>query len=262
MTVLDLRIAHVAECLAPSLTTAYARLLSPDEAARHARFRFQRDQDRYLVSRALLRTALAQKVAQAPGELVFKTSPYGKPSLLQACDSGARLCFSLSHAEDTILLAIATDCELGVDIENTDRPAPLEVVRSQFADVEVQAVLAPDRSASSDELFWALWTLKESLIKATGEGLHAPLNRFGFVLNAHHQGIGLHAAPDTPEGARSWWLGQWAPTPRHLAAVCMAWPNTAPQARGDSPTVRATKVTPLVGESDLQIELLRSSSAS
>jgi 4'-phosphopantetheinyl transferase len=259
MTVLDLRIAHLDECLAPELMSAYSKLLSPAEAARRGRFRFQRDQDRYVVSRALQRTVLAQMVTDLPHKLEFETNAYGKPRLLHISDIGKRLSFSLSHTDDAILLAVAMDCELGVDIENTDRAPPLEIIRGNFAEVEVQALRAAGLSAQQDALFWSIWTLKESLVKATGEGLHAPLNRFGFTLAPTTRSVVLQASPETTEGTRIWWFGQWAPTPHHLAAVSLAWPIAGMKGPAQAPQIRAKKVVPLMDECDLEIALIRSS---
>lgn len=254
---LDLWITHLDECLAPARLAAYSQLLPADETERARRFHFQRDRDRHVVTRALLRTVLASIVGERPEALQFATGPHGKPFLQHDSDIGRRLSFSLSHTDDLVMLGVTQDHALGIDVENTTRQAPLDVVHRHFADVEVRAFNALTHPQQQTDLFWSCWTLKESLIKATGEGLHTPLDRFGFTFDANDR-LTLHASPGTAEGAGHWWAGQWAPTAHHLAALCVAWPaGTSPES-AQAPAVRARHIIPLQGETDMPIRFLRS----
>lgn len=248
----DLWITYLDDCITPARLAAYSRLLPQAETERAMRFHFQRDRDRHVVTRALLRTVLASIVGDRPEWLQFATGPYGKPFLQHDSDIGRRLSFSLSHTDDLVMLAVTQDHALGIDVENTRRQAPLDVVRRHFAEVEVKAFEALVHPWQQTDLFWSCWTLKESLIKATGEGLHTPLDRFGFTFDAHDR-VTLHASPGTAEGAGHWWAGQWAPTEHHLAALCVAWPAGA-----QVPAVRARRIVPLQSETDLSIPFLRS----
>ncbi len=250
-------IAHLYECVTPGALAACSRLLTPAEAERARRFHFQRDRDRHVVTRALLRTVLASIVGEHPEQLQFATGPHGKPFLQHDSDIGRRLSFSLSHTDDLVMLGVTQDHALGIDVENTTRLAPLDVAHRQFAEVEVKAFQALTQAQQQTDLFWSCWTLKESLIKATGEGLHTPLDRFGFSFDAHDR-VTLHASPGTAEGAGHWWVGQWAPTEHHLAALCMAWPAATSPDGTQAPAVRARRIVPLQGETDLSIQFLRS----
>lgn len=254
---LDLWITHLDECLTPARLAAYSRLLPQAETERAMRFHFQRDRDRHVVTRALLRTVLASIVGERPERLQFATGPHGKPFLQHDRDIGRRLSFSLSHTDDLVMLGVTRDHALGIDVENTNRLAPLDVVPRHFAEVEVKAFEAQTQAQHQTDLFWSCWTLKESLIKATGEGLHTPLNRFGFTFDVHDR-VTLHASPGTAEGAGHWWAGQWAPTEHHLAALCVAWPADTSLASAQAPAVRARRIVPLQGETDLSIQFLRS----
>ena len=59
-------------------------LLSADERVRAARFRFERDRNRFVAGRAFLRTLLGNYLGATPGELVFTTNEFGKPSIAGA----------------------------------------------------------------------------------------------------------------------------------------------------------------------------------
>jgi 4'-phosphopantetheinyl transferase len=222
--------------LPDGLLPTWQACLSADERTRAARFHFVRDQVRFTLARALLREVLGRLSGQAPAALRFGQGPQGKPFLMDETGQDSGLAFNLSHTDDLVLLAVHRDgLPLGVDVESTQRRAPLAVVRRQFAPVEADALEALVDPSAQVHHFWSCWTLKESLIKATGEGLHTPLSRFGFVLRPEGR-IDLQAQAGTPEGDTPWWFGQWRPSPQHLAALCVA---VAPGASCAPPRLQA-----------------------
>jgi hypothetical protein len=86
---------------------------------------------------------------------------------------------------------------VGIDVERT-RPMRdlLEVAQRYFAPPEarsLKAMLDADRVSR----FAELWTLKESYIKATGNGFAAPLDRFAFDLS-HLPTLCFSAEDDDP----------------------------------------------------------------
>lgn len=85
------------------------------------------------------------------------------------------ICFSLSHSGDMVICAIA-DKPVGCDIERTAQ-AREKVAERFFAPEEIEYL----HRFSGDTLnreFFRLWTMKESYIKMTGEGLKLPLGSF------------------------------------------------------------------------------------
>ena len=85
-----------------------ARLLSADEAARAARFRFARDRRRFIAGRGALRRILAHYLAAAPEALCFAYGAAGKPALARP-QAGRPIQFNLSHCEHLGLFALAHD---------------------------------------------------------------------------------------------------------------------------------------------------------
>ena len=59
---------------------ALAALLSTEEQTRAARFAFERDRQRFMLSHGLLRLILARYVGEAAGQLQFETGAHGKPA--------------------------------------------------------------------------------------------------------------------------------------------------------------------------------------
>jgi 4'-phosphopantetheinyl transferase len=151
------------------------------------------------------------------------------------------------------VLCTAVGRAVGIDVEYLGRPAPLDIAHNCFSPVEVAALnnLDPNRGA---ERFWSLWTLKEAYLKATGEGLWAPLDSFSFVLNDGEVEFQAPAARPTEESR--WWFLQWAPSSRHMAACCME--------RGEEtlPSVRFREVVPLRSARELSVPILRASKRS
>ena len=77
--------------------------------------------------------------------------------------------FNLSHSIDMVLCAVS-DTPVGCDIEKvTD--APMEVAEHYFSEMECRYISTAPNSADADRRFFRLWTIKESYMKMTGEGM-------------------------------------------------------------------------------------------
>lgn len=128
-----------------------------------------------------MRRTLGQLTGADPAALRFErhcarcgTAEHGKPALV--ADAAPR--FSLSHAGDRVVLAVCPDRPVGVDVESADRA--IDELR--------RLVLHPDEPpATGLDLLW-VWTRKEALLKATGEGLARPMTAVD--LGAHDLGVG------------------------------------------------------------------------
>src|SRR5690242_6228197 len=84
----------------------WSTLLSVDERERARCFSFERDRQRFIVARGLLRTLLGRYLGLEPGMLQFVSSPYGKPQL--AFPSGNNpLRFNLSYSHEFALYALS-----------------------------------------------------------------------------------------------------------------------------------------------------------
>src|SRR5438128_9414808 len=66
----------------PPETSAYLyATLTPDERTRSARFRFEHDQQRFIVARGVLRNLLGRYLQTQPGQISFGYNAFGKPDL-------------------------------------------------------------------------------------------------------------------------------------------------------------------------------------
>lgn len=105
-------------------------------------------------------------------EVRILTGENGKPYL----PDFPQLHFNLSHSGTTVMAAFAP-CPVGCDVEAVG--APNLRVAGRFFAQEEQALLAHCGSDEEQaELFYRLWTLKESYIKMLGTGMRTPLADF------------------------------------------------------------------------------------
>jgi 4'-phosphopantetheinyl transferase len=158
--------------LPPGELSRISACLDSDEHQRAVRFHFQRDRERFLASRGLLRHILASYLNTPPGEIHFGYALQGKPFLLDHPD----LNFNLSHAADVLLVGVATGCELGVDVEQVFSEAVMNQVSGPVLSAPERVAFGRLDPGERREWFVRLWTRKEAYIKADGRGMSLRLD--------------------------------------------------------------------------------------
>src|SRR5687768_11680228 len=144
--------------------------MTEEERATEQRFVFPHDRHRHRVTRALVRSVLAEELGLPPSEIRFELNGYGRPELA-AHHTSSGLSFNLSHTRDAIVLATSRDGVVGIDVEDHTRSgATLDIAEQFFSrpEVEALAAVAPEGQRAR---FYQVWTLKEAYIKARGMGL-------------------------------------------------------------------------------------------
>ncbi len=190
-------------------------VLSPDEQARAARFRFSTSRQRFTAARGLLRTILGLYSDEEPGQLKISYATHGKPYL-----AGSALRFNLSHAQAFGLIAVATGREVGIDVEHTRSRVDHESIAERFfSPAEVARLHNVPRSMRHDA-FLACWTRKEAYVKAKGGGLSIPLDQFEVSFAQGEPARLLNVAWDDKETDR-WQLVDLAPGSGYTGALCV-----------------------------------------
>lgn len=142
-------------------------LLDATEHARRDGYLRAGDRDRFTLGAALLRLAAARTLGVAAGQVPVDRicatcgAPHGKPRV-----AGADLHLSVSHSGERVLLAVTTAAAVGVD---------LELVTARDVAALERLVLAPGERADAPGDFYRYWCRKESVVKATGDGLRVGL---------------------------------------------------------------------------------------
>lgn len=195
--------------------TAAQVTLTPVEAARAGRFRFEHDQRHFAAGRGQLRQVLAAYTGQPAAHVPLVTDAHGKPHLA----SDPALHFNLAHSGVWALLAVTRHGPVGVDIEV--RRAELElatIARRFFAPGEAQR-LAALPAGEQLPAFFRCWTRKEAYVKARGAGLSLPLDEFEVSLRAAAPRL-LSVAGDAAEAER-WTLFEPALPEGYAGAVAI-----------------------------------------
>ncbi|MBK3801003.1 4'-phosphopantetheinyl transferase superfamily protein [Azospirillum brasilense] len=197
---------------------AFRALLSPDEAARTARFATEELRTRCALRRGLLRHLLGRVTGRDPASLAFAYGPMGKPSL----PGGPA--FNLADCKDHVLIAIApcATVELGVDVERLRRLPDAAGIAERFFAPEERDAFAALPDALRDEAFLNGWTRKEAFIKATGQGLSTPLDRFAVELTPGRPArlLSLDGALEAGD-ATDWSLFDLRPAPGLVGALAV-----------------------------------------
>jgi 4'-phosphopantetheinyl transferase len=144
--------------------------LNEEEQAKAARIRCEKTQGQFIAARSWLRLLLGRYLRKDPAALSFVLGERGKPRLAgTAPDAG--LVFNVSHAGDWVLIALARDRALGVDVEAPRAMRDMDGIAERcFAPREL-AYWRALPLAASEEAFFAFWTCKEAFVKAVGQGV-------------------------------------------------------------------------------------------
>jgi 4'-phosphopantetheinyl transferase len=149
---------------------AVGGLLSSDELRRA-----EQRGPRWAAARSGLRALLGGYLDADPAALAFDER--AKPRL----DPASPLRFNLSHSGDSALIAVATEREVGVDLERVREGRDI-------AGLTRRVLLSSERAAVSEAAdptaaFHRHWVAKEAFVKATGRGITS-LRSFELALDA------------------------------------------------------------------------------
>ena len=222
-----------------SLWPEYQAQLSHSELERLHRFRFQWLKHQHLLTRALARTTLATVLDCAPTELDFEAGDHDKP-IISSPERGRGLQFNLTHTRGLVACIVGGHRRVGIDVERVDRKTNFLQISKRNFSAEEQAGLvslpAPDRA----DRFYAIWTLKESYLKAIGTGISVPLGAISF--EPHHP-VSCRFDDRLPDDPDRWAFRLVSPEPGYLLAWAVEIDR--PEERGRVFGLKPQKVVPL-----------------
>jgi 4'-phosphopantetheinyl transferase len=181
-------------------------VLDRDEQLRAERFVFDRDRRRFIASHTATRVILGRTLGCDPLALRFAIGERGKPRLI---DPPIDVRFNLAHSGERALVAVAVGREVGVDIEQSREIDDLLAVAATVFSPNEQTELRRMPKAEQHEVFFRIWTRKESFIKARGDGIHFPLA--GFDVSAASAGAQLLLACAAAPGDMVRWTTRALP---------------------------------------------------
>lgn len=231
----EVHVWHAALDLPSARIAQLAHTLAPDEQARAARFRFDRDRHQFIAARGILRALLARYLALDPAGIRFSYGPQGKPALSEP-ERDPGVCFNLAHTHGLALYGITRGREIGIDVERIRPGGAQEQIAERFFSPYETATLRALPAALQDQAFFACWTRKEAYLKARGGGLSLDLAAFDVTLTPGDP-ASLLETRDDPAQRRRWTLTALEPGPAYAGAVavegsgwhvrCWRWPDEA-----------------------------------
>lgn len=169
-------------------TSADTSLLSADEVQRAGRFHFERDRNRFIRSRAILRGILGSCLGVAPPRIEFDYTSRGKP-MIGGRLANASIQFNLAHCETLVVVAVTLAGAIGIDVERVRPMDDAEQIAKRVYSPRENQALDKLPAEQKSEGFFDLWTRKEALLKATGEGISDSLPQLE-VLSPFEQATG------------------------------------------------------------------------
>lgn len=222
------------------------RLLSQLPTEEQSRIkRYRRDADRYrgLAAGLLPRLLIAHQSGQPLSAIRFQRSAAGKP--FYPLDPGFH--FNLSHSGRYIALAVGPS-PVGVDVEQLRQNMDWEAIAKRYFADDEQRWLAGFDQAERKRRFIALWTRKESLLKATGEGVAGGLSAFSAIAEDDAEIAIAHRE-------RTWFLRSYPALADSGLALCSGTADL-PQ-----PLLTRARAAQFIGDTEAAVALLAQTEA-
>ena len=165
-------------------------------------FRFEADKLRTIIGELLARYGICHCFGIDASKLSFNVSEYGKPYI-----DGIPYYFNISHSDDYIICGVS-DINIGVDIEKM-QDIDFGFACDVFSDDEMRR-FSSESVENKKELFFSIWTLKESYVKWLGSGFHRKLSSYTVSPKGTQAEIlDPHSLDDTVPKFRTYTLGDY-----------------------------------------------------
>ncbi|SCG66352.1 peroxidase-related enzyme [Micromonospora siamensis] len=153
-------------------------LLSEPERIRAGSFHQGAARRRFVSATALLKITVAWSDGGDPLDVDLRREcprcgkPHGRPEV-----AGSPLHVSISHSGDRVAVALCAAGPVGVDVEQVNPDVDVDVMLPfVLGDAEARAFGEIRDQRDRLEAFLRSWTRKESVLKATGDGLLIPMS--------------------------------------------------------------------------------------
>lgn len=174
----ELHVWQVSTNITPEVFLEYKNVLTKKEVTNISFFKFKQAKDSYVVSQGALRMLLSEYLGISPKLVKIGRRVKGKPYSID----DPKLNFNVSNSGQFVAIAFSYDGEVGIDIEQI-RPLPDldELINTNFSAKEIYFI----NSKPGERLnrFFRLWTIKESYLKAIGEGMRLTPDSLEFSMD-------------------------------------------------------------------------------
>lgn len=163
--------ANVTELEKEALYSAAYQKVTNERRKKADSFRFQKDRRLSLGAELLLMQGL-ERLGMNLKQMLYHYGANGKPYL----KGGQDVYFNLSHSEELVICAVSSK-EIGCDVEKIF-DINLDIAKRFFSTKEYKTIVNQGTEEARREMFFRIWTLKESFIKLIGLGMSLPMDSF------------------------------------------------------------------------------------
>jgi 4'-phosphopantetheinyl transferase len=215
----------------PDPLEKFSATLTPAEKERANRFKFEKHRNRFIAGRGTLRAILARYLKADAAKLHFDYLENGKPVLAEEFAS-AGIHFNLAHTENLALVAITRIGLVGVDVECVRPIKNVDELVARFFSPRENDLFQKVPAGEKPTAFFNLWTRKEALLKATGEGITRSLSLVE-VSFLPGEPARLMAISGDEKRASEWNLREVVPAVGFTAAVAVKPETSIQSSDGD-----------------------------
>ena len=175
--------------------------LNEEEKQRWRVFQYAGPRRRFALCRAALRAMLCERLRCDNEKLGFENLARGKP-LAFVGGMPAPVNFNVSHSGKSGLIAFNKNGRVGIDVEERKEREDLDGLIETVFGPQEQLELSVLTGEPRLRLFYNLWTIKEALVKALGDGLYIDFSQFQAPLGMRRgDPEGLFRFPNLPTPA-------------------------------------------------------------
>jgi 4'-phosphopantetheinyl transferase len=196
----------------------FKAILSQEELTKAFKFKFEKHQNRFIITRANLRLILSKYINIAPENIEFIYSEKGKPSLAQNYDD-LGIEFNLSHSGELALYAVTKDKRIGIDVEKIRTNCDVESIAKRFFCESEYQFISRLPEGEKQRVFYQVWTRKEAYLKATGEGLGGGLDTI--ELDLESKDTKIISIKGEEKTSNNWYLYELKMPENYLASLAV-----------------------------------------
>ncbi|HEV2139107.1 MAG TPA: 4'-phosphopantetheinyl transferase superfamily protein [Nitrososphaerales archaeon] len=193
------------------------KTLGPNESARAKVIQSASERRRFIAAHGILRSIIGRYVGLPPRDVSFTYGLWEKPMLWSR--GGVALGFNMSHTDGLAIMAFTLERQVGVDLERATRKCEIDQLAERFFSTHEKHSMLEHGSEGKRLAFYRIWTCKEALAKASGEGL-ARLFKGNNVLYRRGDSLRLRAAGHDVR-KMSWSIVQFEPTSDYVSALAV-----------------------------------------
>jgi len=209
----------------------HQRYLTPDELSRASKYLSGKKSREFIITRSSLRNIIGYVLKTDPRQIGIAYTSSGMP-LLDHTWSHTDITFNVSHSHDQAIIAVSIKNIIGIDIEKVRIDIEYEKLAKRFfSEIEHKQIMEIEDTLRLDA-FFATWTRKEALVKATGTGIAYGLNKFDVSVGPDKPAELLNSRWQA-ECQSSWSLLNIDTVPEYKACLAVA---------GDMPGVRYWRI--------------------